>query len=528
MHKLIVTINNMKKTFLIFSVMLSFIAARSQSVAINSDASNPDSSAILDVKSTGKGLLIPRLTKAQRDAIVNPAVGLMIYQTDNTPGLYGFNLNGGWSLLGDNFGNHTAANNINLNGFKMFSQDPATGLSLNDHGSLTLRTRLSLGPGSDINVDKFKIDSSGGFFARGDLGIGTVPIEGKGYRTMWYPYKAAFRSGFANDSSWNDVNIGFMSWAGGSESIAEGLYSFAFGDGNLATSTSSIAFGSGVKVTGAASFGVGFTNTVQGQFAVAMGTKARANGKSSVAIGSLVSATGDHCVALGNTATNNGFVGTMVMGDASTNDSVRNSANNQFAARYAGGYRFYSNSTATIGAALTPGASSWSTISDSTKKENFAAANADMFLQKLRSLKLGSWNYKTQDVSQFRHYGPMAQEIFSAYGKDKYGTIGCDTLLASADMDGIMMIMLQGLEKRTAEQQNENKRLQDELAKTKQLVKKLEDQNDLLSKKMASIDKMQQMLLVAYKEQQNQWGSNSTVCVQCSAKQSSKKTKKSL
>ncbi len=46
----------------------------------------------------------------------------------------------------------------------------------------------------------------------------------------------------------------------------------------------------------------------------------------------------------------------------------------------------------------------------------------------------------------------MAQEMFHYFGKDDYGTVGNDTTLATADMDGIMMIALQALEKRTAEQ----------------------------------------------------------------------------
>ncbi|HWK55906.1 MAG TPA: exosporium glycoprotein BclB-related protein [Parapedobacter sp.] len=46
----------------------------------------PDPSAQLEIMSNGKGLLIPRLTAAQRPA--NPATGLLIYQTDNTPGFY--------------------------------------------------------------------------------------------------------------------------------------------------------------------------------------------------------------------------------------------------------------------------------------------------------------------------------------------------------------------------------------------------------------------------------------------------------
>jgi len=57
-------------------------------VAINTDGSNPDNSAMLDVKSTDKGILIPRMTQAQRDAINAPATGLLIYQTDNNPGFY--------------------------------------------------------------------------------------------------------------------------------------------------------------------------------------------------------------------------------------------------------------------------------------------------------------------------------------------------------------------------------------------------------------------------------------------------------
>ena len=58
-------------------------------VGINN--SSPDASAQLDVSSTTKGLLLPRLTKSQRDAIISPAAGLMIYQTDTIPGLRVYN-----------------------------------------------------------------------------------------------------------------------------------------------------------------------------------------------------------------------------------------------------------------------------------------------------------------------------------------------------------------------------------------------------------------------------------------------------
>lgn len=59
-----------------------------QGVAINTDGSNADNSAMLDVKSTDAGILVPRLTLSQRNAISSPATGLLIFQTDNTPGFY--------------------------------------------------------------------------------------------------------------------------------------------------------------------------------------------------------------------------------------------------------------------------------------------------------------------------------------------------------------------------------------------------------------------------------------------------------
>ncbi len=51
-------------------------------VAINTDGSLPDSSAMLDIQSDSMGVLIPRMTTVQRDAIVNPAEWLMVICSD--------------------------------------------------------------------------------------------------------------------------------------------------------------------------------------------------------------------------------------------------------------------------------------------------------------------------------------------------------------------------------------------------------------------------------------------------------------
>ncbi|MBT8196217.1 MAG: hypothetical protein HKO56_03455 [Bacteroidia bacterium] len=57
-----------------------------QNVSINKDGSSPDASAMLDVAATDAGILIPRMTEAQRNAITSPATGLLVYQTDQFPG----------------------------------------------------------------------------------------------------------------------------------------------------------------------------------------------------------------------------------------------------------------------------------------------------------------------------------------------------------------------------------------------------------------------------------------------------------
>jgi hypothetical protein len=104
-----------------------------------------------------------------------------------------------------------------------------------------------------------------------------------------------------------------------------------------------------------------------------------------------------------------------------------------------------------IGVQLPPNANSWDVLSDSTKKEHFLPADGESILSEFRSLRLGSWNYKVQNAAAFRHYGPMAQEWFAAFGHDGIGVIGNDTTLASADVDGILCIAVKALEERTAE-----------------------------------------------------------------------------
>lgn len=61
---------------------------------------SPNASAVLDLTSTAKGLLVPRMIASQRTAITSPAEGLLVYQTNDTVGFYFYKM-GVWTRLGE-------------------------------------------------------------------------------------------------------------------------------------------------------------------------------------------------------------------------------------------------------------------------------------------------------------------------------------------------------------------------------------------------------------------------------------------
>ena len=87
----------------------------------------------------------------------------------------------------------------------------------------------------------------------------------------------------------------------------------------------------------------------------------------------------------------------------------------------------------------------YQTVSDKNAKENFKTINAQEVLGKIRGMNVASWNYIGQDPKQFRHYGPVAQDFFAAFGDDGVGTIGSPTTITSTDMNGVLMLAVQAL-----------------------------------------------------------------------------------
>ncbi len=104
----------MKKHLLLTSILTILLSISIQllaQVAVNTDASAPDNSAMLDVKSTNKGFLPPRMTHAELNAISDPADGLQVYCTDcgeNGLGALSMFMGGVWYTMAINCLNPSA------------------------------------------------------------------------------------------------------------------------------------------------------------------------------------------------------------------------------------------------------------------------------------------------------------------------------------------------------------------------------------------------------------------------------------
>lgn len=96
----------MKKYFLLLVIIFpSMLIA--QSVSINADGTQPDNTAMLDIKSSSKGLLIPRMSTLQRTSIPGPALGLTVYDSEtNNHWVFRGDLNGGWVEVMNSLNKH--------------------------------------------------------------------------------------------------------------------------------------------------------------------------------------------------------------------------------------------------------------------------------------------------------------------------------------------------------------------------------------------------------------------------------------
>ncbi len=225
----------------------------SAQVGVNTDGSSPDASAMLDVKSTSKGVLIPRMTKAQRTAIAGPATGLMVYQTNETTGFYYYN-GSTWQWLG------SGITGSGTNGQVAFWTGAS---SLSGNNSLfwdNVNSRLGIGTSSPVQ----QLELTGNLAMHA-----TTPTSGIIYASgLTYLHNFGSSNNFLGKLCGNLTltNAAFNSAVGDSAliSITTGDKNLAFGQGALKSVTSStgniaIGYGAGRSITDASGY-----NTIVG------------------------------------------------------------------------------------------------------------------------------------------------------------------------------------------------------------------------------------------------------------------------
>ncbi|HCE84548.1 MAG TPA: hypothetical protein DEO99_00190, partial [Bacteroidetes bacterium] len=223
----------MKKLLFILAIPLSVF---SQNIGINTQ--NPDASAALEIQSTDAGILIPRMSEAQRNLIVSPATGLLVYQIDGASGFYFYDGSAWTSLSGNTTSTNTGLEQIiegGKTGYRLIGRDTS---NYGNIGSQAIDLSYSAAPSTSAG-------------ASGDYSLAL----GQGASAFGNQSVSIGNSAFANDYSYA---LGYDARASGDDAYAIGEYAYATGD-----------------------------------YSYALGYDARASGDDAYAIGEYAYATGD-------------------------------------------------------------------------------------------------------------------------------------------------------------------------------------------------------------------------------------------
>jgi hypothetical protein len=222
----------MKKNLLLLSALFLSLPIFAQNVGLNADGSVPDASAILDMKATDKGVLVPRMTAAQRTAIASPAIGLLVYQTSVPVGFYYYDgtawapiaASSGWNLTG-NAVNATDFMGTTTNEPIRFQANGTEHMRLVQYGALELGQNtfgnifIGQGTGAATDLNDNNVQSQANVFlgtgagqanltgsANVFLGDGVGLSNLQGSNNLF----AGFRSGQLNSTGSQNVFLGYL------------------------------------------------------------------------------------------------------------------------------------------------------------------------------------------------------------------------------------------------------------------------------------------------------------------------------
>lgn len=170
----------MKKTRLtLISTLVAICqisSAAAQGVGIGTSSFSTDPSSILDIRSTERGVLVSRMNTQQMLAIVTPATGLLIYNTDEPQGFYSFN-GQHWLPVSDGMGNHSASQNVRMNSQWISNDGDSEGIYIAQDGKVGIgaqQSEATLTVGGSIAVKTMTVNVNSAM-------LNDLPIGNAGY-----------------------------------------------------------------------------------------------------------------------------------------------------------------------------------------------------------------------------------------------------------------------------------------------------------------------------------------------------------
>jgi hypothetical protein len=322
----------------IISVLCNFPLFAISQVAINTTGLAPNSSAMLDVESTTKGVLIPRMTQAQRTAISSPATGLLIFQTDNTPGFY---FNSGtpvaplWTILitssstlsyVDLTSTQTAAGAKTWSNLATFNAGiTAAGAAVNLNASSNFATNINTGTSTGaVNIGNGT--TGGNVISIGNTVLATGITQRVGTGNFSLDGVAGSTYSIGASTTTGTINLGGTAQTGtitlGSSSGAN-ILNIANGSGATTLNLGNVQTAGSINLGAAMTTGtitIGGTGLHTGTIGIGTGTGAQTlnfgsgTGLKTISIGG----TGANIIALGNTQT----AGSINLGAAMTTGTI--------------------------------------------------------------------------------------------------------------------------------------------------------------------------------------------------------------
>ncbi|WP_415327089.1 hypothetical protein [Chryseobacterium sp. MMS23-Vi53] len=309
--------------------------------------SNPNQSAMLQINSSNKGLLIPSIaltSLSDATTIPSPANSLLVWNNGTggltTTGFYFWNNNTwnslsatgngitsggggstnsttGWKTTGDNTGNYGGANTPLSLGTSTLD-DLVFKVNSNVMGRLGVYNSISFGVGANAAQNGIALGTSSSAYQgisignnsnvtqNESIGIGELSNV-SGYRSLALGYNSKVTVNESSAIGNNSTASGFQSTAVGFNAKTTANESSALGNNSLAAGYQSIALGYNAKTNSNSETAVGYGSLTNGQNSTAIGSGASATGQNSTAIGYQATTSQYNAIVLGNSSANVGI-----------------------------------------------------------------------------------------------------------------------------------------------------------------------------------------------------------------------------